>query len=135
MNGSAGKEVMTPDQQRASRPARSEGQHDGGGAPSLDTDLFPRPLTAPAPSPALGDGSGSGRELPRWLSVDQIRKMQRMRRETVLDAMLSGELPFEQRGRIRYARLSDVLAWEERRLARDTEPLRGLVHPALADLA
>jgi len=59
--------------------------------------------------------------------------MQRMRRERVVEAMLSGELPYEQRGRIRYARLTDVLAWEERRLARDEQPLAGLVHPDLAD--
>lgn len=43
--------------------------------------------------------------------------MQRMRRETVIRAMESGELPFERRGRIRCARLSAVLAWEERRLS------------------
>lgn len=73
--------------------------------------------------------------LPRWLSVDQIRKMQRVRRTVVLDAMLNGELPYEQRGRIRYARLSDVIAWEERRLRRDIEPIKGLVHPDLADFA
>lgn len=126
---------MTPEQQRVNPPATTPRAADPLGVPSLDTDLFPRPPTAPAPSPPLDNGSVSGRELPRWLSVDQIRKMQRMRRETVLEAMLSGELPFEQRGRIRYARLSDVLVWEERRLARDAEPLRGLVHPALADLA
>jgi len=53
----------------------------------------------------------------------------------VLDAMLTGELPFEQRGRIRYARLSDVVAWEQRRLERETKPVSGLVHPDLADLA
>ena len=52
----------------------------------------------------------------RWLTVEQIRKQQRMRRERVLEAMLSGELPYEQRGRIRYARVCDVQAWEERRL-------------------
>jgi len=73
--------------------------------------------------------------LPRWLSVNQIRKMQRCRKEKVLDAMLSGELPFEQRGRIRYARLSDVIAWEERRMAGERPVLEGLVHPDLADLA
>jgi len=75
------------------------------------------------------------RGLPRWLSVDQIRKMQRMRRETVVNAMLSGELPFEQRGRIRYARLSDVIAWEERRTRGDRPTVRGLVHPDLAEFA
>jgi len=61
--------------------------------------------------------------------------MQRMRWGRVVEAMLSGELPFEQRGRIRYARLSDVLAWEERRLTPEEEPLAGLVHPDLADWA
>ncbi len=62
--------------------------------------------------------------LPRWLTVDQIRKMQRMRREAVLDAMQSGELPYEQRGRIRYARLTDVLEWEQRRLTKPEQPSR-----------
>lgn len=51
-----------------------------------------------------------------WLSVEQIRKRERMRRERVIDAMSSGALPFEQRGRIRYARLCDVIRWEESRL-------------------
>ncbi|MFG0305758.1 MAG: helix-turn-helix domain-containing protein [Phycisphaerales bacterium JB040] len=81
---------------------------------SLDTNAFPK-------------------DMPRWLSVNQIREMQRCRRETVLDAMLSGELPFEQRGRIRYARLSDVIRWEERRLRPDAEPVRGLIHPDLEE--
>lgn len=75
----------------------------------------------------------SSPELPRWLSVDQIRKLQRCRRETVVEAMHNGELPFEQRGRIRYARLSDVIAWEERRLRPDAEPVRGLIHPELEE--
>lgn len=93
-----------------------------------------------APTEALpiqrrGPPSLADAELPRWLSVDQIRKMQRMRRETVLEAMHAGELPFEQRGRIRYARLSDVLAWEQRRLASPQEPATGLVHPDLLDFA
>ncbi len=68
---------------------------------------------------------------PRWLSVDQIRKQQRMRRETVLAAMLSGELPFEQRGRIRYARECDVRAWEEKRLKRRPAPRLCEIHPDL----
>lgn len=51
-----------------------------------------------------------------WLSVEQIRKMQRMRRTAVIAAMHAGELPFERRGRIRYARLSDIIAWEETKL-------------------
>lgn len=71
--------------------------------------------------------------MPRWLSVEQIRKQQRMRRETVVAAMLSGELPYEQRGRIRYARMSDVKAWEERRLVnpRPTSPVE--IHPSLLE--
>ncbi len=72
-------------------------------------------------------------DLPRWLTVEQIRKMQRMRREQVIEAMESGILPFEQRGRIRYARLSDVLAWEERRLSQPEACTRA-VHPDLRDL-
>ena len=55
----------------------------------------------------------------RWLTVEDIRKQQRMRREAVVAAMLAGELPYEQRGRIRYARITDVEAWEESRLIRD----------------
>ena len=55
-------------------------------------------------------------EAPAWLSVEQIRKRERMRRERVIEAMEAGELPYERRGRIRYARLSDVIAWEECRL-------------------
>ena len=70
-----------------------------------------------------------------WLSVNQIRKTQRMRRETVIRAMESGELPFERRGRIRYARLSDVLAWEERRLSPPSTRTTFTIHPDLADLA
>lgn len=73
--------------------------------------------------------------LPRWLSVNQIRQMQRCRRETVKAAMDRGELPFEQRGNIRYARLSDVIRWEERRLASEVEPVRGIVHPDLEEFA
>ena len=71
----------------------------------------------------------------RWLSVEQIRKMQRMRRQTVQLAMMSGELPYERRGRICYARLSDVLVWEEKRLRGDMTPSRRRIAPELADLA
>lgn len=71
-----------------------------------------------------------------WLSVNQIRKMQRMRRERVIEAMDSGELPYEQRGRIRYARVCDVEAWELARLERTAHtPSRFRIHPDLADLA
>lgn len=58
-----------------------------------------------------------------------------MRRETVVAAMLSGELPYEQRGRIRYARVSDVEMWEERRLKSDEKLATLLVHPDLAEFA
>jgi hypothetical protein len=72
----------------------------------------------------------------RWLTVEDIRKQQRMRRETVIAAMLAGELPFEQRGRIRYARVTDVKAWEESRVLRDkSSTKRLLVHPELAEYA
>lgn len=91
--------------------------------------------TAESQDSALNTGAGTEAVLPRWLSVEQIRKLQRMRRETVIDAMLTGELPFEQRGRIRYARLSDVVAWEQRRVEREPKAVSGLVHPDLADLA
>ena len=74
-------------------------------------------------------------EQPRWLTVDQIRKQQRMRRERVVEAMLSGELPFEQRGRIPYARVCDVEAWEESRLRGPVEWSTRPIAPELADLA
>ena len=70
----------------------------------------------------------------RWLTVEQIRKMQRMRRQTVINAMESGILPFERRGRIRYARLCDVVAWEESRLSKPTKTNEGIIDPDLMDL-
>jgi hypothetical protein len=69
----------------------------------------------------------------RWLTVEDIRKQQKMRRETVVAAMLAGELPYEQRGRIRYARVSDIEAWEEKRLSRDRKTTPLLVHPDLVE--
>jgi len=72
---------------------------------------------------------------PRWLTVEQIRKQQRMRRERVIAAMLSGELPYEQRGRIRYARVCDVEAWEQSRLTGPLEWSAREVAPELADFA
>ena len=63
----------------------------------------------------------------RWLTVEDIRKQQRMRRDAVVAAMLAGELPFEQRGRIRYARITDVQAWEDSRIRREKMPERLLV--------
>jgi hypothetical protein len=75
-------------------------------------------------------------QLPvRWLAVEQIRKQQRMRRETVVAAMLSGELSYEQRSRIRYARVSDLEAWEERRLNSQQQLGPLLIHPELAQFA
>lgn len=68
-----------------------------------------------------------------WLTVEDIRKEQRMRRETVIAAMLAGELPYEQRGRIRYARRSDVEAWEISRLKRSLKPKRLLIHRDLVE--
>jgi hypothetical protein len=89
----------------------------------------------PQPGSSVTLSTSNLPELPRWLSVDQVRKLQRMRRETVIAAMQSGELPFERRGRICYIRLSDVVAWEERRLKPACTPARGLIHPDLMDLA
>jgi len=67
--------------------------------------------------------------------VEDIRKQQRMRREAVIEAMLAGVLPYEQRGRIRYARVSDVEAWEKSRLRKksNSDPRRMLIHPDLAE--
>lgn len=59
----------------------------------------------------------------------------RMRRETVIAAMESGDLPFERRGRIRYARLADVQLWEECRLSRPTTLGSFPIDPDLAYLA
>lgn len=58
-----------------------------------------------------------------------------MRRKAVIEAMLSGELPFEQRGRIRYARVCDVEAWEQNRLQQKSnpDPKRVLIHPDLVE--
>jgi len=70
-----------------------------------------------------------------WLTLEQIRKMQRMRRSAVIQAMEAGELPFERRGRIRYARLADVFVWEERRLTQPALPSNRRIDPDLADLA
>ena len=70
-----------------------------------------------------------------WLSVEQIRKQQRCRRERVIKAMESGDLPYEKRGRVRYARECDVQAWELKRLENRPEPGNGQIHPDLADLA
>lgn len=75
------------------------------------------------------------RHRARWLTVEEIRKQQRMRRQAVIEAMLAGELPFEQRGRIRYARVCDVEAWEENRLRNGptSNPKSVLIHPDLAE--
>ena len=77
---------------------------------------------------------GRARQNPsesRWLSLDQIRKQQRCRREVVIAAMLSGELPYERRGRIRYARVCDVQAWEQARLIKPQKVATTVIHPDL----
>ena len=72
----------------------------------------------------------------RWLTVEEIRKQQRMRRNAVVAAMLAGELPYEQRGRIRYARITDIQAWEESRISRESKSTKQLlVHPDLVEFA
>ena len=70
---------------------------------------------------------------PRWLSAEQIRKQQRCRRAVVITAMESGALPFEQRGRVRYARVCDVQAWEQARLIKPQPTTPRQVHPDLAE--
>lgn len=73
-------------------------------------------------------------EQSEWLSVEQIRKRERMRRTRVILAMESGDLPYEQRGRIRYARLCDVVRWQEQRL-RQTHSAPVQLRSDLRDLA
>jgi hypothetical protein len=80
-------------------------------------------------------GAGCQKHQARWLTVEEIRKQQRMRREAVVSAMLAGELPYEQRGRIRYARVSDVEAWENSRLQKPLTTQRVFVHPDLMEFA
>ncbi len=96
----------------------------------LDTNFFDHHEREPIRPHAPPDGA-----FQHWLSLEQIRKMQRMRRSTVRDAMDRGELPYEQRGRIRYARLSDVLLWEQRRLVGVCTATRRPIDPDFADLA
>lgn len=97
---------------------------------NLDTVFFDRHEQTPIQRHAPPEGAFS-----HWLSVEQIRRMQRMRRGTVIEAMESGRLPFEKRGRIRYARLSDVLAWEESRLSGTSTETARVIDPYLQDLA
>lgn len=70
-------------------------------------------------------GQVSTDPLTVWLSVEQVRKMERMRRQRVIEAMESGDLPYEQRGRVRYARLRDVRTWEAARLERRPQATPG----------
>jgi len=81
--------------------------------------------------------TGCDKHPARWLTVEEIRKQQRMRRETVVAAMLAGVLPYEQRGRIRYARVCDVEAWEKSRLENKSscDPRRMLIHRDLAEFS
>jgi hypothetical protein len=85
--------------------------------------------------PSVQPKQASPGTVPRWLTGEQIRKQQRMRRERVIAAMLSGELPYEQRGRIRYARACDVEAWELSRLKGPVVYSTREIYPYLADLA
>ncbi len=71
----------------------------------------------------------------RWLSCEEIRKQQRCRRQAVLTAMETGQLPYEQRGRVRYARVCDVEKWELSRLHSNPDPSSVRIHPALVHLA
>jgi len=91
------------------------------------------PLFSNKPKPqgqARQDNTASG---ARWLSLEQIRKQQRCRRSVVIAAMESGDLPYERRGRIRYARVCDVEAWEQSRLTTPQPSAPGTVHPDLAE--
>lgn len=85
--------------------------------------------TPPNPPPP----TSQPHDTPVWLSVEQIRKRERMRRERVIAAMEAGELPYERRVRIRYARLSDVIEWGERRL-NTAEPRVQSIRNDLQDL-
>jgi hypothetical protein len=70
-----------------------------------------------------------------WLTTEQIRKRERMRRTAVIAAMDAGDLPYEQRGRVRYARDVDVDKWEQSRLRNPTSTCTTVkIHPALAHL-
>ncbi|MFG0245383.1 MAG: hypothetical protein ACF8MF_04940 [Phycisphaerales bacterium JB052] len=66
--------------------------------------------------------------------MHQVRQLSRCRRQTVIDAMESGELPFEQRGRNRYIRRFDFLAWEEFRLRAEYDPNPARIRADLSDL-
>lgn len=116
--------------QRTTTQKEAATQEAGRADHTLNTTFFDHHEREPIRPHAPPEGA-----FAHWLSLEQIRKMQRMRRATVVEAMNSGELPFEQRGRIRYARLSDVLLWEERRLAGVYTASSRPVHPDLADLA
>lgn len=87
------------------------------------------PLFSSQPKPQ-GQARQSHSE-SRWLSLEQIRKQQRCRRSVVIAAMESGALPHEQRGRIRYARICDVQAWEQARLTNHRSAARSVIHPDL----
>ena len=77
---------------------------------------MPPEPASPQPGTDQPQGQPPAGPASRWLSVNQIRKQQRCRRAVVIAAMESGQLPFERRGRIRYARVCDVQAWEQSRL-------------------
>lgn len=88
---------------------------------------------SPTPEAKPAQQSNAQPAVARWLSVEQIRKQQRCRRSVVIAAMASGALPYEQRGRIRYARVCDVQAWELARLIKPQPTSPRQVHPDLAE--
>lgn len=93
-----------------------------------------KPIPTPEnPTPPETSPARSGNPESRWLSVEQIRKQQRCRRTVVIAAMESGALPYERRGRIRYARICDVLAWEQARLVKPRPTSPRQIHPDLAE--
>jgi len=62
------------------------------------------------------------------------RKRIRCRRERVLDVIERGNLPYEQRGKAKYVRLSDVEGWEKIMVG-DAESHEILMDNDLAHLA
>lgn len=91
------------------------------------------PTPPTSPSSTNGDQARQAPLEPRWLSLEQIRKQQRCRRSVVIAAMESGQLPYERRGRIRYARVCDVEAWELSRLTTASPAKPNYLHVDLAE--
>ncbi|MFW6039015.1 MAG: hypothetical protein ACOC9P_00885 [bacterium] len=103
-------------------------------AASDDLEQFPDADIAEQ-DPRQNEGEKTTQKEAFWLSTDQIRKRVRCRWEEVRTAMDVGELPYEQRGRSRYVRRTDVEGWEERRLSSGRAGRPTGIHPDLTDLA